>query len=377
MEGLVKRHFLNKAIAIVTALSLCCLLLAGCGTSNSQDSSNASATDSQAQAVSVTDGAGRTVEIPSPENLTSIYPTSPIAQMYLFTMAPEKAGGTNTDYTEYELKYMPEVVKDLENYGTWSMNGTLDNEAIMAAGIQAILDVTSATISEGDISAADELQEQTGIPVLVFDGSVESTPDTYREIGKVLGTEDRADEMADYCEKALADVTAAVAKVPDEELLIVYYAEGPDGLKTEPANSPHFATFKTAGAIDAADCDNTQGSGMTQVSLENVINWDPDVIIAWDDTIKGGADDLIRTSPDWETISAVQNNQVYTIPCVPYMWGDRPPSVTRYIGMQWLANKLYPTYYDIDMVQTTKDFYKLFFSVDLTDAEANEILFLD
>lgn len=376
MESIAKQKLVNKVIAAIMVLSLCCLMLAGCGANSGSGSSASSAASQQNKTITVVDGAGRSVEIPSPENLTSIYSTSPIGQMYLFTMAPEKAGGSNTDYTEYELKYMPECVKDLKNYGTWAMNGTLDNEAIMAAGIQVILDVTSATITEGDISSADELQEQTGIPVLVFDGSVETTPDTYREIGKILGTEDRAEKMANYCEKALADVTAAVAKVPVDELLTVYYAEGPDGLKTEPANSPHFATFQTAGALDVADCDNTKGSGMTQVSLENVINWDPDVIIAWDDTIKGGADDLIRTSPDWETISAVQNGQVYTIPCVPYMWGDRPPSVTRYIGMQWLANKLYPTYYDIDMVQTTKDFYKLFFSVDITDAEANEILFL-
>lgn len=377
MKHINVKRFAKMAVPLIAALALSCMLLAGCSSNNSSNSNNSQPQSQEPQTVSVTDAAGRTVDIPAPDELTSIYSTSPIGQMYLFTMAPEKAGGTNTDYTESELKYMPECVKDLPNFGTWAMNGTLDNEAIMAAGIQVLLDVTSASISEGDISSADELQEQTGIPVLVFDGSVESTPDTYREIGKVLGTEDRADQMANYCEKALADVTAAVAKVPDAELKTVYYAEGPDGLKTEPANSPHFATFKTAGAVDAADCDNTKGSGMTQVSLENVINWDPQVIIAWDDTIKGGADDAIRTSPDWQSITAVQNGDVYTIPCVPYMWGDRPPSVTRYIGMQWLANKLYPTYYDVDMVSTTKDFYKLFFSVDISDAEAREILFMD
>ena len=368
-------------IAVTMALTACLamLALAGCssnsGSSGSGSSSTAnSSASTQPTTVMVTDAAGRSVEIPDADNLTSIYSTSPIGQMYLFTIAPEKAGGSNTDYTEAELKYLPKGVGDLPNYGTWAMNGTLNNEALMASDVQVILDVSSSAITDNDISAANELQDQTGIPVLLFDGSVDKTPDTYRAIGKVLGTEDRAEQMASYCEKTLADVTAAVQKVPESERVSVYYAEGPDGLKTEPENSPHFTTFKVAGAKDAAVCDMTKGSGMTQVSLENVIAWNPDVIIAWDDQIKGGADDTIRTSSDWSSISAVQNGKVYTIPSVPYMWGDRPPSVTRYIGMQWLCNKLYPDYYNIDMVQTTKDFYSLFFSVTLTDDEAKEIL---
>ncbi len=370
----LRRLKIARVAALALVMALCCFAAVGCS-SNAGASSDTDTSASQTSAtVTVTDAAGREVEIPSPDNLTAIYSTSPIAQMYLFTMAPEKAAGTNSTYSEAELQYLPEGVGDLPNYGTWAMNGTLDNEAIMAAGVQVLLDVSSAAISESDIAAADELQDQTGIPVLLFDGSVEKTPETYREIGAVLGTEDRAEEMASYCENALSDVTDAVAKVPESERVSVYYAEGPDGLKTEPANSPHFATFLTAGAVDVADCDLTKGSGLTQVSLENVISWNPQVIIAWSSEYSGGADETIRTSSDWSSISAVQNGDVYTIPALPYMWGDRPPSVTRYLGMQWLANILYPDYYDIDMVETTQDFYKLFFSIDLTEDQAKEIL---
>lgn len=201
------------------------------------------------------------------------------------------------------------------------------------------------------------------------------TPDAYRTAGKILGNEDHAEELAAYCENAYQEVTDAVAQVPESERITVYYAEGPDGLKTEPQQSPHFTTFAVAGAVDAAQCEMNGGGGMTQVSLENVITWNPQVIIAWDDTYQSGADDLIRTSSDWESIDAVQNGRVYTLPCLPYAWGDRPPSVTRYIGMQWLANKLYPEYYDVDMVAKTQEFYKLFYQVDLTEEQAKEVLF--
>jgi iron complex transport system substrate-binding protein len=374
MKIFSKGRLLAVAVAAVIAVSGAVFATGCSGSANSGGSASGSTSAVSNATRTVTDAAGRQVDIPSVDNLKSIYSTSPIAQMYLFSLAPQLAGGTNSTYTDAELKYLPEGTADLPNYGTWAMNGTLDNEAIMAAGVQLLLDVTSAPITDSDISAANDLQDQTGIPVLLFDGSVDKTPDTYRAIGEVLGTEDRANDLASYCEKAYSDVTAAIAKVPDSQKVSVYYAEGPDGLKTEPQNSPHFTTFATAGAKDAAQCDMTKGSGMTQVSLENVIAWNPQVIIAWSSQYQGGAADTIRTSSDWASVSAVQNGKVYTIPALPYMWGDRPPSVTRYIGMQWLANKLYPTYYDIDMVKTTQDFYKLFFSVDLTDDQAKDIL---
>ena len=379
-------RILAAVLAVAAALALCVFALTGCGSpassstaSGSTSSASASASSSEASGPAtyvVTDGAGREVEIPTRANLERMYATSPIGQMYLVTLAPELLAGSNSTYSEAELKYMPGDIGGLPSYGTWAMNGTLDNEALIKADIQVILDVSSAAISDGDISAADELQEQTGIPVLLFSGAVDETPDTYRAIGKVLDMEDRANELADYCDKAYKDVTEAVAKVPESERVTVYYAEGPDGLKTEPENSPHFTTFKVGGAKDVADCDVTKGQGLTEVSLENVIAWNPEVIIAWSQEYRGGSDDTIRTSSDWASIKAVQDGKVYTIPCLPFTWGDRPPSVTRYIGMQWMANLLYPDVYNVDMVKVTQDYYKLFFSADLSDQDAKDILFL-
>lgn len=359
---------------LAVAMSVFAVGCSGGDTSTSGAADSQTTNEAAATTQTVTDDAGRTVEIPTAENITSVYCTSPIAEVAMFAFAPEKLGGVNSDYTEEQLKYLPEGVSDLPNYGTWANNGTLDEEAIMAGGIQVILDVSSAAITDSDIDTANELQERTGIPVLLYDGSVENTPDTYRSIGTVFDMADRGEELAQYCENAKADVEAAVAEIPEEDRVRVYYAEGPDGLKTEPQDSPHFTTYAEAGAISVAECDLTKGSGLTQVSLENVIAWNPDVIIAWSESLRGGADETIRTSSDWESIAAVQNDQVYTIPAVPFMWGDRPPSVTRYLGMQWMANLLYPEQYDVDMVAVTKEFYELFFNVTLSDDEAQAVL---
>ena len=225
-------------LALAMALALCVFAIAGCsssasssaaasGSASASASASAEASSSAASEAAtrvVTDDAGREVEIPSRANLERMYATSPIGQMFIITLDPTLLAGSNSDYSEAELKYMPGDIGDLPNYGTWAMGGTLDNEALIAADIQVILDVSSAAITDGDISAADELQEQTGIPVLLFSGDVEEMPDTYRSIGAVLDMEDRANELADYCDKAYKDVTDAVAQVPEDQRIPGYYA---------------------------------------------------------------------------------------------------------------------------------------------------------
>ena len=182
--------------------------------------------------------------------------------------------------------------------------------------------------------------------------------------------------MADYCTKVAADVAAAVATVPEDQRVSVYYAEGPEGLQTEPTSSSHALVFRLAGAKNVAeDLEAEGGKGKTPVSLEQVLAWNPEVIIAWDaERFEGGSDELIRTDPNWSTVKAVQDGRVYTMCQTPFSWLDRPPAVNRFIGLQWLANLLYPEAYDIDIVEETKNFYSMFYHRDLTDGQVIELL---
>ena len=214
----------------------------------------------------------------------------------------------------------------------------------------------------------------TGIPVLLVDGSFEHISDAYRFMGDVLGVQERAEELAAYCEDIFARVTAAVAQVPADARVGLYYAEGPEGLQTEPAESQHATAFIAAGADDVAKVEITDDIGMSNVSLEQVIAWDPEVIVAWDSVVRGGADVLIRTMDEWSVIRAVRDGRVYTMPNTPFAWCDRPPGVNRYLGIQWVANMLYPDLYDVDMVDVVKDFYAKLYWADIDDAFARELL---
>ena len=81
----------------------------------------------------------------------------------------------------------------------------------------------------------------------------------------------------------------------------------------------------------------------------------------------------ITTGSNWATIAAVKNQQVYQIPHGPFDWFDRPPSIARLLGIRWVGNLLYPDLYQYDMKAKVKKFYKLFYHLDLTDAQFQEL----
>lgn len=376
--------FMKKRIAAAMALLACMALsiaLVGCASEQTEPAQEAD-TQAEQQATeqateqTITDDAGREVTLPAADQLEKVYYTGPNGQIFLFTLAPDLCAGTTMDFTEQELANLPEGIEDLPNLGTLSGGKELNPEAIMAEGIQEIFSITTVTPDEGDASDADDLQNQTGIPVVVLDGTFDQTAHCYERLGEILGMQEEAQVMADYCTKTAEEVAAAVATIPEDERVTVYYAEGPEGLQTEPSNSTHALVFELAGAKNVAEGIEAQGgSGKTAVSLEQVLAWNPEVIIAWDDQrFEGGADELIRTDPNWSTIQAVQDGRVYTMCQTPFSWLDRPPAVNRFIGLQWLTNLLYPEAYDIDIVETIKEFYNMFYHRDLTDDQVKELL---
>ncbi len=78
--------------------------------------------------------------------------------------------------------------------------------------------------------------------------------------------------------------------------------------------------------------------------------------------------------PAWAPIAAVQNHRVHLSPGLPFGWVDLPPSVNRLIGLRWLGKILYPDLFPEDMRALTRDFYRDFYHVTLTDAQLDRLL---
>ena len=322
-----------------------------------------------------TDDLGRTVNIPTPSHLERVYFSGPIGQIMLYSLRPELIAGTTLPFTPKELEMLPSSQAALPFMGSLSEGDrTFDVEQLHEEGVQLVLAVGGDDRSIDQPDDPNMFQETLGIPVLCMNAGFETMGDAYRTLGKLVGAERRAEEVANYCETVFQRVVSSLAALPVEKRVRLYYAEGPDGLRTEPFTSAHAYTFGVAGAYNVADFDTRSESGLTHVTLDQVREWDPDVIVAWDSEVRDGADELIRTSSDWKGISAVENKRVYTMPNTPYSWCDRPAGPNRCMGIQWIANMLYPTYYDVDMVYATREFYEVMWHLDITDDQACTLL---
>ena len=51
-----------------------------------------------------------------------------------------------------------------------------------------------------------------------------------------------------------------------------------------------------------------------------------------------------------------------------------PPSPSRLLALWWLGGAIYPEVFSDDIRNVTRTFYHLFYQVDLTDAQLDEIL---
>ena len=321
----------------------------------------------------VVDDWGRELTLPAPDTVEKVFFTSALAEVFVYTLNPDLIAGICSSYNSDQLKYLPDRIAEVPILGTANNGGTVDYETLMAEGIQIIFSISGVDLTEGNLSDAERVQEATGIPVVLIDGQFDKIADAYRFLGECIGEEDRAEVVGQWCETTHAEVVEALSGLAEEDKITFYYAEGPEGLQTEPDESQHALCFKVAGGKNIADVEIGGALGMSNVNLEQVMAWDPQVIIAWATDYGGGYDDIL-TNDGWAGITAVKNGNVFSMPYLPFSWCDRPPGINRLIGVQWVANLLYPQLYDIDLLEVTKEFYSTMYWTELSDEQAQEIL---
>ena len=320
----------------------------------------------------VTDMIGRDVEIPA--SVSNVVATSPPMTTVLYMIAPDKLKAVNFQWTDEEMKYVPGQYQSLPVVGGWY--GTQDGsyEEFIASEPDIVIESIDEG-GDGDASTVKERQEKFGtIPVVAAKDTtnVETIGESITFMGEVVGAQDKAKELNDFNDRYLNIVHDKASKLSDSDKKTVYYAQGDDGLQTNPSHSTHGQLIDLVGGVNVADSLN-QGNTTSgiQVSIEQVISWNPDVIITNDPEFYSSVYD----NPNWAKLDAVKNKEVYLSPQSPFKWFDRPVGANMIIGVPWTAKVIYPDdYKDINMVDATKEFYSNFYHFDLSDDEAKQIL---
>lgn len=152
--------------------------------------------------------------------------------------------------------------------------------------------------------------EEKGIKVYgVF---IESFEDIYQEIidlGKLTGTDQRAEELVAFVKEEIKIIQKRISKTIPEKRKRVYFMWAQGELQTSGKNSTVNELIQLAGGK------NVVGHIPQEhlvVNMENILTWNPEVIVMWSNTQKDPEDILANSM--WRSVSAVKNRHVYEFP---------------------------------------------------------------
>jgi len=347
---------MKKTIAFVLALSLLFSLI-GC-------SKAPAAAEPAISTVVFTDDCSRGVELPS--DISRIVATGPLAQIVLYTIAPDLFVGLAAKWSSSAEGIVPEKYQKLPYFGQLYNTANLSVEELALADPQVIIDIgrVMSTATED----MDTLQQQTGIPTIFLAASNESLPQTYRTLGKLLGREEKGEQLAAFCEKVYSRTLAIMEQVGDKKVTALYI-KGDTGINVLPKGSPHSETLDLLTEnLAVVDNPSSKGSG-NEVTMEQVALWDPELILFDSDSIY----DNVTTMDTWPELSAIAQDNYLEVPEGPWNWIGTPSAAQRYLGMMWLTQQLYPEYCDYDAKAEILEFYELFYHCTLTEQQYQEL----
>lgn len=333
-----------------------------------KDKSTLANTDTKSKKV-ITDMGGRTVEIP--DKIEKVYGANQMSTILLFTLVPDKIIGWNSEILNKD--YLPERYNKLPVLGSLgSKQQEASPEKLLTYNPDIII-FAQTEINDQAISKADNLSKKLGKPVILVNGSLESTESSYELLGKIFDCSERSNELVQYYKNTLNTTEEIKSKIKEKDKINVYYGKDADALTTSGNESVHAKLIEMVGGVNSAS--SVEGSGDAIVSIENVIKWQPDVILLSEaNNNEKESCDKVNSSDLWKGIKAVKDKKVYASPELIFSWFDRPPSINELIGIKWLAQTLYPNYYNLDIKNEIRDFYQVFYNMDLTDEQIDKIL---
>jgi len=319
--------------------------------------------------ITVTDMIGRPVTIPS--DVQKVITTSPPMTILVYMLAPDKLAGLNFQWTDSEKKYVDGKYQNLPVVGGWFGSEDGNYEEIMTINPDMIIEGGMGNIN---LEMVNNRQEKFGtIPVIGVTDNSDLTKITHsiEFMGKILKEEGKANTLIDFTNKYLDKANDVSNSIPNNEKKKVYYAYGIAGLQTDPKDSLHAQLIDIVGGENVADIPLKGEVGHVDVSMEQVISWNPELIIADEESFY----ENVYNNPKWKNIKAVKEKQVYLYPQSPFKWFDRPPSANTIIGILWTAKVIYPDKYsDVNLKEEVKYFYKEFYHFNLSDSDVKEIL---
>ena len=353
--------------------------LAACSSTGSSASSVSSSLNEEVnipETVTITDHADRTVEVPTnPEKVAilGIYPLASMLSVYLnsaetiVAMEPASASAAKNSV-------LIDLYPEIGDITTDILTGEdLNIEALVALQPEVVY------YNAADQADLDKL-ENAGITAVAFSPTKWKFDviETYRQwislLDQIYPSSSKNAKLVDqYSTDIYNMIQETVADVAEPQKILFLYQYDENAMIT--SSSRFFGEWwaKAVGGVNVAS-DVQAETANAKITMENVYEWNPDVIIITNFT-KATPDDLYNNaigSDDWSTVKAVQDQRVYKMPLGTYR--TYTPSSDTPMTLLWLAQAVYPELFaDIDVKAEVKDYYSQLFGITLTDAQIEKM----
>jgi iron complex transport system substrate-binding protein len=357
-----KRFLIVVSLILVTGLFTSC---AKAASSQTQTQSSETSAAKSGEKKIITDSSGTKVEIPSTINNIADAWGAHNAIVAMLGSGDKIMATTLTEKTKpWLFKVTPGLSKAKNSFNVDASDINLEELANDKPDI--------LFMSQGNKNV-DKVSE-LGIPVIqVSFKDFNSMKECVKLTGDVLGEKGkkRAEQYISYLDTKLKSISDITSKIPEEQKPKVLHLADLSPLKVDGKETIIDSWIQVAGGVNAADF-----SGTKEVSMEQVLKWDPDIIIV--SSTVGSADrkksvtDMLNDEK-WKKAKAVINGKVYINPDGAFSW-DRY-SAEEALQIQWTAQTIYPDKFkEIDIKKETKWFYKTFFDYELSDDEVQKII---
>jgi len=365
----MKKKSLNTIILSLALVLICGILIAGCTTST-EPGSTSEMTKTETKVI--VDQHGRNVTIPTNVNrvvslhhhtidiinelqgedkLVGILKSweSNLGPGFIRIMPGIETLPTPGDLTSVNVEELLSLHPDVVFVAHQMPKDVIDR--IQSAGIP----VVAIALYDAEYQEASKLNPNLTDPDKAYN---EGLKHGISIIGEVIGKEKESDALIEYTYQNREFVLSRTSSIPREERVRVYNAN-PD-LYTYGTGKYTGVMIDRAGGVNVAENIN----GYKQVTMEQILTWNPDVIIIQDRY--ANVADEINNDPAWSEINAVKNGKIIITPEYVKPWGHPTPE-SMALGELWMAKTLYPEkFMDVDLDRMAEEFYQKFYGVPYT-----------
>lgn len=306
----------------------------------------------------VVDQAGRTVSVPeSPARVVSVFGVT-TAYVYALEAGDLVVGARYLGLPDSPLarEAMRRIDPGWEGKG---FPGDVGVETIVALRAELVL----GGVRHQKLA---DLLGDVGIPAVIYAAeSFAAVIEATRLTGEILGRQEEARRLIAFFDEVLAEASRAVpAEATPPRVLFV----GTEPLRVAAAGMYQTQLITLAGGEPAAR--DLAGASWQNVSPEQILLWDPDVIvIASYGTVTAAS---YLDDPVFQGISAVKAGRVYKMPQLLFAWDNPIPESA--LGIVWLAELVHPGALSQTLAGYTIQFYQDFYGVELNEEELAGII---